>query len=80
MSQDVVDNAVNCLPPACMRSDCTQLGEPYSHREDPNSGKWRPVFATFKRTTYAGENSIWQFCGYCFAGENKERGKDPVYV
>lgn len=59
VSQDVVDNAVNCLPPACMRSDCTQLGEPYSHREDPNSGKWRPVFATFKRITYAGENSIW---------------------
>ena len=29
VSQDVVDNAVNCLPPACMRSDCTQLGEPY---------------------------------------------------
>ena len=80
VSQDVVDNAVNCLPPACMRSDCTQLGEPYSHREDPNSGKWRPVFATFKRITYAGENSIWQFCGYCFAGENTERGKDPVYV
>lgn len=52
VSQDVVDNAVNCLPPACMRSDCTQLGEPYSHREDPNSGKWRPVFATFKRITY----------------------------
>ena len=24
VSQDVVDNAVNCLPPACMRSDCTQ--------------------------------------------------------
>lgn len=37
VSQGVVDNAVNCLPPACMRSDCTQLGEPYSHREDPNS-------------------------------------------
>ena len=59
------------------RCDC---GAPYSHQEDPNSGKWLPVFATFKRITYAGENSIWQFCGYCFAGENTERGKDPVYV
>ena len=32
VTQEVVDDAVDCLPPACMTSSCVQLGEPYSHR------------------------------------------------
>ena len=43
VEQAVVDNAMDCLPPACMTSQCSQLGEPYSHREDPDTGKWRPI-------------------------------------
>lgn len=78
VEQAVVDNAMNCLPPACMTSECAQLGEPYSHREDPKTGRWRPTFATFKRVT-SGPDGIWQYCGHCFQGENVERGKDPVY-
>lgn len=76
VDEEVVDYAINCLPPACMRSDCTQLGEPYSHREDPDTGAWRATYATFKNVA----PMIWQFCGYCFRGENTPRGADPVYV
>lgn len=75
----IVDEAMDMLPPACMRSDCSQIGEPYSHREDPDTGKWRATYATFKRVT-SGRNGIWQYCGHCFRGENVERGTDPVYV
>lgn len=75
VTEEVVENAVNCLPPACMRSDCTQLGEPYSHRLDPDTGNWRATFATFKKLS----PTVWEFCGYCFRGENKPRGKDPAY-
>lgn len=75
VNEEVIENVINCLPPACMRSDCTQMGEPYSHREDPTTGTWRPTFATFKRI----EEGVWMFCGYCFRGENTPRGKDPVY-
>ena len=63
VEQAVVDDAMDCLPPACMRSDCSQLGEPYSHRLDPDTGKWR---------------AIWEYCGHCFCGENTERGANPV--
>ena len=44
---EVVMNAMDCLPPACMRLGCAQLGEPYSHREDSETGKWRATYATF---------------------------------
>lgn len=78
VEQAVVDDAMDCLPPACMTSECAQMGEPYSHREDPETGKWRATYATFKRVT-SGMDGIWQYCGNCFRGENVERGKDPVY-
>lgn len=79
VEQAVVDDAMDCLPPACMTSRCSQMGEPYSHREDPESGKLRPTFATFKRVAGGWPNGIWQYCGHCFCGETEERGKDPYY-
>lgn len=79
VEQEIVDDAMDMLPPACMRSSCSQIGEPYSHRQDPNTGKWRATYATFKRVT-SGRNGIWEYCGHCFCGENVERGNDPVYV
>ena len=76
VTQAVVDDFMDCLPPACMRSDCSQLGEPYSMREDPNTGKYRNTYLTFKRIA----SGIWMYCGNCFRGENVERGKNPVWA
>ena len=79
VAREVVDNAMDCLPPACMTSYCSQMGEPYSHRLDPDTGNWRATYATFKRVT-GGPDGIWMYCGHCFRGENVERGRDPVYA
>lgn len=79
VSQEVVDDAMDCLPPACMTSACSQMGEPHSHREDPDTGRWRATYATFRRVT-EGRDGIWQYCGHCFRGETTERGRDPYYV
>ena len=79
VEQAVVDDAMDCLPPACMTAACSQMGEPYSHREDPETGEWRATYATFKKVGGKWPNGIWQYCGHCFRGENVERGKDPVY-
>lgn len=76
----VVMEAMDCLPPACMRLSCAQLGEPYSHREDPKTGKWRATYATFKCVEGNFCSGTWMYCGHCFCGETEERGKDPVYV
>jgi len=75
VSEEVVDDAINALPPACMRSDCSQLGEPAGTRIDEN-GNGRNTYATFKRIA----KGIWEYCGDCFRGENVQRGKEPVYI
>ena len=79
VTQEVVDDAMDCLPPACMTGACSQMGEPYSHREDPATGRWRPTYATFRRIT-GGRDAVWEYCGHCFQGETVERGRDPVVV
>lgn len=76
VEQAVVDDAMDCLPPACMTSACAQIGEPYSHKYDESVDRYRPTYATFKRET----SSIWVYCGHCFRGENVERGKEMRYV
>ena len=76
VEQAVVDNAMDCLPPACMSSYCSQMGEPYSHKIDPLTGQLRATYATFKRVN----KNIWQYCGHCFRAENEERGIEPPYV
>ena len=51
------------------------MGSPYSLRIDPDTGKTRDVFATFK-----GTGNGWQFRGYCFRYETEERGTEPDYI
>lgn len=74
----VVEEAMDCLPPACMTNRCSQMGEPHSYREDPDTKEWKPTYHTFMRVT-PGPDGIWQYCGCCFCGETLERGKDPVH-
>lgn len=76
VDQDIVDEAMNMLPPASMSRSCSQMGEPYSCREDPDSGVWKNTYATFKYV----DRGIWQYCGNCFRGETVERSKEPVYA
>ena len=74
VEEEIVDYLINCLPPACMRSDCSQLGEPANHKVDEN-GKCRATYETFKRIA----DDIWEYCGDCFQGENVQRGTE-IYM
>lgn len=79
VSQEVVDDAMDMLPPACMTARCSQLGEPYSHKQDPETGAWRATYATFTKVGGKWPHGIWEYRGHCFRGENVERGTDcPV--
>lgn len=80
VTADVVMNAMDALPPACMRRSCAQLGEPYSHKLYPDTGKWMATYATFKCVDGDFSNGTWEYCGNCFRGETTERGNDPPYV
>lgn len=51
----VVDEAINCLPPAFLSSACAQMGCPYSHREDPKTpvgGRDLRYFQAMPRCTW----------------------------
>ena len=76
VEEEIVDQFINCVPPACMRSDCMQCGEPYSHREDPDTKRYRATYTTFSKVT----DEIYEYRGHCFNGETLERGEEPVYV
>ena len=74
-TEDMVNDFMDMLPPACWRSDCAQIGEPSSHRIDEN-GNGKATYATFKRIA----EGIWEYCGDCFRGENVKHGKELPYV
>lgn len=76
VSQEVVDNYMNALPPASMSFTCAQVGEPYSHEKDPKNGRIRPTFMTFKKV----RDGVWEYCGNCFIGETSPRGEEMPYV
>ena len=72
---DLLDELLGMLPPACTRSDCSQIGEPVSHRIAEN-GFEKPTYATFKKV----EAGIWEYCGDCFLGENVCSGIELPYL
>lgn len=74
VEQAIVDAAMDCVPPACMRADCSQMGEPYSARMDEKTGRWRDTYETFRKVGGEWPNGIWEYCGHCFRGETVERG------
>ena len=76
VEEQIVDEMINCLPPVCMRSDCMQCGEPYSHEVDPKSKRLRPTYSTFKKVA----DGVYEYCGHCFCGDNVERGNEPIYI
>ena len=77
---EVVMDAMDCMPPAMMRRSCAQMGEPYSHREDPDTGKFRATYATFRCVQGDFAEGVWEYRGNCFRGETTERGREPAYV
>ena len=65
VEEQVVQNFMDCLPPASMTGQCSQLGELYSHKPDEN-GNRKATYLTFKRLDHA----TWIYCGHCFRGQN----------
>lgn len=75
ITEDLLDELLGMLPPACTRSDCSQIGEPVSHRIAEN-GFEKPTYATFKKV----EAGIWEYCGDCFRWERMFWHRITVFV
>ena len=70
-TEEMINYFMDLLPPACMRTNCSQIGEPASHVLNVNDGNYYATYATFKQIT----KNIWQYCGECFRGENTQPKK-----
>ena len=73
VADDVYDNFLNILPPASMRQNLLQVGEPAAHEKDPETGKYRATYLTFVRT-----DGLWWYAGECFLGEKVNRRTRPA--
>ena len=74
VTQEVVDNAMDCMPPASMSARCSQMGEPRSTALDDRTGRYRNLYATFRKVGGKWPHGIWEYCGSCFCGETVNRG------
>ncbi len=61
VSEDIVDNFMDMLPPRAMSHGYLQVGDPYSHVFDIDH-RLRPTFMTFAKCV-----GQWRYYGYCFA-------------
>ena len=64
VEERIVDDMRDVLPPAKMEHGFLQVGEPYSHEFDPETGHRRGTFPTFVK-----EGQNWKYCGNCFIGK-----------
>ena len=62
VNEGLVDEILNCLPPATHTSRCVQLGEPYDHCPATGIGR----YATFHK-----KNGEWFFTGNMTTKEAK---------
>ncbi len=67
VSEDIVDNFMDMLPPRAMSHGYLQAGEPYSYAYDIDR-RLRPTFMTFAKC-----DGQWRFYGNCFAWETVDR-------
>lgn len=73
VDDELVQDMVNCVPPAMWRDGCTQIGEAYSSEYDEDRQRHRDTYITFHKV----DDGRWVFDGYCFKGENANRHTCP---
>ena len=73
--KEFVDDLIDTVPPACLRNDCIQCGEPASIMQDELGNSFY-TYTTFKKV----KDNVWEYCGECPMGKNKIEGKEIIYV
>ena len=66
VSQDIVDEFANSLPPIICNEKYVQAGEPYNSLEDPKDHKFKSTYTTFEKNN----DGMWVYKGNCFKGQN----------
>lgn len=71
VSEDIVNDFLNSVPPVTHYETFIQAGEPYGARFDSEDNKWKETYTTFER-----EAAHWIYKGNCF----KNKNIDQTYI
>ena len=74
VSEDIVDNFMDMLPPRAMSYGYLQVGEPYNHVFDIDR-RLRPTYMTFAKC-----DGVWRYYGNCFAYETIDRSQSQLWL
>lgn len=69
VDKGIVDYFVDVLPPITWRTDLVQCGEPYGHRDNPETGRWEATFITFSKN----DKGQWYYAGICFLNQREAK-------
>jgi hypothetical protein len=70
VDEGIYTDFLESLPPISWKGNYFQNSEPYSHRLDEESGKWRATYSTFDGTDRKG---VYRYLGTCFLNERIHR-------
>lgn len=71
VSEDIVNDFLNSVPPVTHYETFIQAGEPYGARFDSEDNKWKETYTTFEK-----EAAHWIYKGNCF----KNKNIDQTYI
>lgn len=71
VSEDIVNDFLNSVPPITHYETFIQAGEPYGERLDTEDNKWKETYTTFEK-----EAAHWIYKGNCF----KNKNIDQTYI
>lgn len=69
VDKGIVDYFVDVLPPITWRTDLVQCGEPYGHRDNPETGRWEAMYITFAKN----DSGQWYYAGICFLNQREAK-------
>lgn len=73
VDEEIVDNYLDLVPPACHTKRLVQMGDPVEHL--PNAdGRYEAIYMTFEKV-----DGKWYYRGYCFLCDTRNKKRFPTF-
>lgn len=73
VDEEIVDNYLGLVPPACHTKRLVQMGDPVEHLPNAN-GRYEAVYMTFEKV-----DGKWYYRGYCFQCDTRNKKRFPTF-
>lgn len=73
VDEEIVDNFLGMVPPACHTKRLMQMGEADQHLPNAN-GNYEATYMTFEKS-----DGQWYYRGYCFLCDTRNKKRFPTF-